>query len=79
MGQTLFFSRFLVQWLVSEKKGKSVIPVSFWYLSIIGAALSLTYALLRVDPVFILGYSIGFVVYVRNLVLIKRHKQLASA
>ena len=79
VGQTLFFSRFLVQWLVSEKKGKSVIPVSFWYLSIVGAALSLAYALHRRDPVFILGYSIGFVVYVRNLVLINRHKLSAAA
>lgn len=79
VGQTLFFSRFLVQWIVSEKQGKSVVPVSFWYLSIIGAALSLTYALHRVDPVFILGYSIGFVVYVRNLVLIHRHKEPAAA
>ena len=77
-GQTLFFMRFLVQWLASEKKRKSVIPVSFWYFSLGGAAMLLTYAIYRRDPVFILGQSLGFIIYSRNLVLIYRHKDASA-
>jgi lipid-A-disaccharide synthase-like uncharacterized protein len=71
-GQALFFARFLVQWLVSERRRASVVPRSFWFLSLGGAALVLAYAIHRRDPVFILGQSMGFVVYVRNLVLLGR-------
>jgi len=74
-GQTLFFLRFLIQWIVSEKQKKSVIPLGFWYLSITGALLLLSYAVWRKDPVFILGQSCGILVYSRNLILIKRQKQ----
>jgi lipid-A-disaccharide synthase-like uncharacterized protein len=74
IGQTVFFMRFVIQWIVSEKKKESVIPVQFWYLSIIGSLIVLAYAIYRKDPVFILGQSVGFVVYVRNLVLIYRKK-----
>ena len=74
-GQFLFFMRFLVQWIASEIKKKSVIPVSFWYFSLGGAAILLIYAIYRKDPVFILGQSLGFIIYTRNLVLIARHKQ----
>ena len=74
LGQVLFFSRFLVQWIASEKKGKSTIPLSFWWLSIGGGLLLLIYALWREDPVITLGQSVGLFVYVRNLVLIRRHK-----
>ena len=69
-GQVLFMMRFLVQWVVSEKAKRSVIPVSFWWLSIAGAAILLAYAIYRADPVFILGQSLGFLVYARNLWLI---------
>ncbi len=71
-GQCLFFSRFLVQWIVSERKGESTIPVAFWYLSLSGGAIMFAYALWRQDPVFILGQSVGVVVYARNLMLIHR-------
>jgi len=71
-GQALFGSRFLVQWIVSERRGESVVPLAFWYLSLGGASLLLAYAIWRQDPVFILGQSLGFLVYVRNLVLIAR-------
>ena len=71
-GQALFASRFLVQWIVSERRGESVIPVAFWYLSIGGSILLFTYAVLRRDPVFMLGQATGSIVYVRNLVLIRR-------
>ncbi len=74
LGQGLFFSRFLVQWLASEKKGKSTIPHSFWYLSIGGGLLLLLYAIWRKDPVITLGQAVGLFVYVRNLMLIRRHK-----
>jgi lipid-A-disaccharide synthase-like uncharacterized protein len=69
-GQALFASRFIIQWLCSEKKKQSVIPISFWYCSIFGSMLCLAYAIYKKDPVFILGQSTGFIIYIRNLVLI---------
>ncbi|MEE4271218.1 MAG: lipid-A-disaccharide synthase N-terminal domain-containing protein [Thermoanaerobaculales bacterium] len=77
-GQALFSTRFIIQWLVSEKKGESVIPMAFWYFSVAGGMTLLTYAILRQDPVFILGQAGGLVVYTRNLMLI-RNKKLAAA
>ncbi|MEM7508515.1 MAG: lipid-A-disaccharide synthase N-terminal domain-containing protein [Pseudomonadota bacterium] len=70
-GQIMFMMRFLIQWFVSEKAKKSVIPVSFWWFSIAGAAILLAYAIWRQDPVFILGQSLGFFIYARNLWLIR--------
>ena len=75
LGQLLFSMRFLVQWVASEKRKKSIIPISFWYFSIGGSFLLLAYAIKRQDPVFILGQSMGFVIYIRNLVLIDREKR----
>ena len=75
VGQGVFASRFLLQWIVSERKGESVIPVAFWYLSLGDAALLFTYAWLRRDPVFMLGQATGAIVYVRNLVLIRRRAE----
>ncbi len=74
-GQILFSLRFLVQWMASEKQKKSGVPVSFWYFSLGGSFLLLAYAIHRQDPVFILGQSMGFVIYIRNLVLIDREKR----
>lgn len=68
-------SRFLVQWLSSEREQRSVIPVAFWYLSLAGGAMLLTYAIQRRDPVFIFGQSFGVVVYVRNLQLIRGQRR----
>lgn len=73
-GQALFFMRFFVQWLYSEKHKRSLIPTAFWYFSLGGSALLLTYAIMKKDPVFIVGQSTGFIIYTRNLVLIKREK-----
>ena len=73
-GQACFAARFLLQWLVSEKRGQSVIPIGFWYLSLAGASVLLVYAVYRADPVFVLGQSFGFLVYVRNLVLLRRER-----
>ena len=73
-GQALFFGRFLIQWIVSERHGASVIPLSFWFFSLGGATLLLIYAMHIRDPVFILGQSVGFLVYIRNLMLIFRKR-----
>ncbi len=78
LGQALFFSRVLVQWIASERRGRSVVPPSFWVLSLGGSLLLLAYALQQRDPVFVLGQSMGFLVYARNLVLIARHRPPAS-
>lgn len=74
-GQALFSMRFIVQWIASEKAKKSVIPVSFWYLSILGSITLLAYAIYRRDPVFILGQAAGSFIYLRNLVLIKQNRK----
>lgn len=79
IGQALFAGRFLVQWLVSERTGRSVVPLGFWYLSIAGSAILLAYALHRHDLVFTLGQTFGFVVYGRNLSLIRRERQRLAA
>jgi len=76
IGQAFFFSRFLVQWIVSERKRKSVIPTSFWYFSIVGGLILFGYSVHRRDPVFITGQSIGLIVYFRNLWLIHLHKNV---
>ncbi len=75
IGQAIFSLRFIVQWLVSEKEKKSVIPVLFWYLSIAGSLVLLIYSIHQKDPVFILGQLAGSVIYVRNLVLIWKEKK----
>ncbi len=79
LGQGLFFGRWIVQWLASERSASSKVPISFWYLSLVGGLITLAYAIYRKDPVFIAGQSIGAVVYVRNLMLIYRPNQASSA
>jgi lipid-A-disaccharide synthase-like uncharacterized protein len=69
-GQALFTARFLVQWLASEKKKESIIPLAFWYFSISGGIVLLGYAIHKGDPVFILGQGLGVFIYLRNLYLI---------
>ena len=80
LGQTFFSMRFLVQWIASERRQESVIPVSFWFFSIGGGLTLLVYAIYRLDPVFILGQGAGLFVYLRNLYLIrKKERRLAEA
>jgi lipid-A-disaccharide synthase-like uncharacterized protein len=74
-GQVLFSMRFIVQWLASERAGRSVVPVVFWYFSIAGGLTLLLYAVYRLDPVFIVGQALGLFVYLRNLWLIRREKR----
>ena len=78
LGQGVFTARFLVQWVASEKKGDSVVPIAFWWLSILGGFSLLIYAVYRRDPVFIVGQGMGMVVYVRNLMLVARKERRAS-
>lgn len=70
VAQGMFSLRFLVQWIASERAGRSVVPVAFWYLSLLGGGSLLAYAIHRLDPVFILGQSLGFLIYGRNLFLV---------
>ena len=69
LGQALFSGRFLVQWLASERSGRSVLPVAFWYLSLLGGTALFIYAVHRADPIFIFGQGAGLLVYARNLYL----------
>ncbi len=78
-GQILFMMRFMLQWLASEKARRSVVPVSFWWLSIFGAAVLLAYAIHRRDPVFILGQSLGFFIYARNIYFIRAERRAELA
>jgi len=75
LGQAMFFMRFLVQWLQSERQRRSVIPVAFWYFSIGGGVVLLAYALHRRDPVFIMGQSVGVFIYARNLYFVHRERK----
>jgi lipid-A-disaccharide synthase-like uncharacterized protein len=71
-GQAVFMGRFVIQWLASERDRRSVIPVAFWHLSILGALVLLAYAWHRRDPVFVAGQGLGVAIYLRNLQLIRR-------
>lgn len=78
MGQALFSARFLVQWISSEKQKKSVIPIAFWYFSLGGGVTLLSYAIFRLDPVFIVGQAGGLLVYSRNLYFVLRDRRQAG-
>src|SRR5712691_10650150 len=73
-GQTLFAMRFIVQWVASERVGRSVIPVAFWFFSIGGGVLLFGYALYIRGPVFIIGQGLGLFVYLRNLYFVFRER-----
>lgn len=75
-GQLMFSARFLVQWIASERRKKSVVPISFWFLSLFGSFLLLIYAIYRKDIVFTLGQLFGFIVYIRNLLIIKNTEKI---
>lgn len=75
IGQLLFTARFLVQWIASERAGRSVVPISFWFFSLGGGLVLLGYAIYRQDPVFILGQAMGTFIYLRNLMLISKSRR----
>jgi lipid-A-disaccharide synthase-like uncharacterized protein len=79
LGQLFFSARFLVQWIVSELRQESVIPGAFWALSLGGGAILTAYAIYRQDPVFIVGQGAGLVVYIRNIMLIRRKRRADKA
>lgn len=79
LGQAFFSMRFLVQWIATERRRKSVVPREFWYFSIGGGLTLLAYAIYRLDPVFILGQGAGLVIYTRNLYFIHRRPEHAGA
>jgi lipid-A-disaccharide synthase-like uncharacterized protein len=72
--QLLFTARFLVQWIVSERLGKSVVPLAFWVLSMGGGVMLLIYGLVRREPIIIMGQALAVFIYIRNLMLIVRNK-----
>ncbi len=75
VGQLMFTGRFIVQWIASERVGRSVVPLAFWYFSIFGGAIVLAYGLHKLDAVIILGQLPGVVIYSRNIWLIRREVQ----
>ena len=77
VGQAMFSTRFLIQWIASERRKQSVVPIAFWWFSLAGGLCLLSYATFRADPIFILGQSAGMIVYLRNLALLRR-KRLAD-
>ncbi len=76
--QLIFTARFLVQWIASERQGRSVIPVSFWLLSMAGGLMTLGYGFARKDAIIILGQVLSIVIYARNLTLIARTRRHRS-
>lgn len=72
LGQLMFTARFVIQWLASERAGRSVVPVAFWYFSLAGGLIVLAYGLQKWEPVIILGQLPGTVIYTRNLMLIHK-------
>jgi lipid-A-disaccharide synthase-like uncharacterized protein len=72
LGQFSFFLRFVIQWIYSEKCGESVVPIYFWYFSIAGATITLSYAIHIKDPVFTVGQGLAMLIYIRNIVLIRK-------
>ncbi len=75
VAQFMFMMRFMIQWVASERVGRSIVPVAFWFFSIGGGVLLLTYAIVKEDPVFIAGQSLGLIIYFRNLWLIYKEKR----
>ena len=76
LGQIFFSARFIIQWLYSEINKKSIIPLAFWFFSILGGVTLLIYAIHRKDPVFILGQSAGLLIYARNLYFINKQNKI---
>ncbi len=75
VAQFMFMMRFVIQWIASERVGRSIVPVAFWFFSIAGGSLLLIYAIQRQDPVFIAGQGLGLIIYFRNVWLIIKEKR----
>jgi lipid-A-disaccharide synthase-like uncharacterized protein len=77
-GQVLFTLRFIYQWLYSEKKKDSVLPLGFWIISLTGSLIIFIYAIIRKDPVLLAGHAIGLAIYTRNIIIIKKDVKINS-
>ena len=69
LGQIIFTMRFIYQWYYSQRRQESILPVGFWTISLIGSGIIVSYGIIRLDPVLILGQSVGFIAYIRNIIL----------
>lgn len=78
ISQLLFTARFLVQWISSERAGQSVVPMAFWFFSIAGGLMTLIYGIAKREPVIILGQGLATIIYVRNIMLIVKHRAKGS-
>ena len=78
VAQLAFAARFLVQWIVSERAGKSVVPMAFWFFSVAGGTMTLIYGLVKREPVIIFGQLLSNIIYVRNIMLIVKHHASGS-
>jgi lipid-A-disaccharide synthase-like uncharacterized protein len=78
VAQLLFGARFLVQWVASERAGKSVVPMAFWFFSIGGGFLTLLYGIVKREPIIIIGQLLSNIIYVRNVMLIWKNKASGS-
>ena len=76
-GKLIVGLRFVVQWIATERKKRSVIPLAFWYLSLAGSVVLLVYSIYKRDPVFIAGFSLNMIIYLRNLYFIHLHPKKA--
>jgi lipid-A-disaccharide synthase-like uncharacterized protein len=74
VAQLLFAARFLVQWIASERAGKSVVPMAFWFFSIGGGLMTLIYGIVKREPVIILGQLLANIIYIRNVMLIWKNR-----
>jgi len=81
IGQVIFGGRFILQWIVSEYKKRSHVPTAFWFISLAGSLILLSYAIHIKNPIFMLGFSLNTLIYMRNLHLIYKHagKGVATA
>ncbi|MHC4635980.1 MAG: lipid-A-disaccharide synthase N-terminal domain-containing protein [Planctomycetota bacterium] len=75
VGQAVFGGRFILQWIVSEYKKKSHVPTSFWFMSLVGSIILLVYSIHRHEPIFILGFSLNMLIYIRNIHFIFKHSR----
>ena len=76
--QLVFASRFLIQWISSERAGRSVIPFAFWLFSVVGGLMTLVYGIVKREPVIILGQALATIIYIRNIMLIVKNRGSAS-
>lgn len=75
LGQVIFTLRFVYQWYYSHRRQESILPVGFWIISLVGSGIIVTYGMIRLDPVLILGQSVGFIAYIRNMILFKQSRK----